>query len=271
MNKPFGRRHQVVVRSRVRVRRARLAAAALAVGLVGALAAAAARQTAWSLRGALGPRAASAPDRAAPVVVDAPEPLRALAQAAADAVEGSAGAKAAALKARFACIADVAVGRAWGQAGATLAPALRPAAALALRRGRPAGILGEDGSVFEAPAGVYALRGPAVDVEGAAPADLRALAREWGALSRPGAFPAPLESLSYRVPEESWQARLVDGTVVLWGRFDWTQEKLARLSEALADARGRAPGALGADLRWFEDGKVLIKPLGVARARGVVR
>jgi hypothetical protein len=56
--------------------------------------------------------------------------------------------------------------------------------------------------------------------------------------------------------------------VVSWGRLDWTREKLARLAEAVADARRREPGAFSADLRWFEDGKVLLKaavPTGARR------
>ena len=56
---------------------------------------------------------------------------------------------------------------------------------------------------------------------------------------------------------------LADGTKVLWGRLEWTREKLSRLSEAVADARSKEPGAFSADLRWFEDGKVLLTPAAV--------
>ncbi|MEQ1920025.1 MAG: cell division protein FtsQ/DivIB, partial [Elusimicrobiota bacterium] len=90
--------------------------------------------------------------------------------------------------------------------------------------------------------------------------ELSALAREWPVLSAAGSFPAPLTGMSYASPENGWEASLADGTKVLWGRLEWTREKLSRLSEAVADARAKEPGAFSADLRWFEDGKVLLKP-----------
>jgi hypothetical protein len=259
------RRFRVVARPQQRARRARLAAAAAAVLLLGAVAAVAARQTLSSWRA----RPAAAPGRA---LVEAAEPFRALAQAVVDAAPGSAAEKAAALKARFPCVADVAVRRSWGDSAATLIPELRRAVAPATLRGRPAGALGDDGAVFAAPDGVYALSGPGVDADGAPPEALRALAREWPALSSAGAFPSPLAALSYRSADEGWQARLEDGTVVLWGDLSWTAQKLTRLKEALADARRREPGAFAADLRFFEDGKVLLRPLGAGTAaRGAVR
>jgi hypothetical protein len=268
---PARRRFRVVARPQERVRRARLFGAACAVFILGAIAFAAARHAASTLTRAgfaLPSSAAGAPE---PAVVDGvAEPLRSLAQGAADAVNGSAGEKAAAIKDKFPCVADVAVRRAWGDKRSTLSPVLRRAVAPALRRGRPAGFLGDDGAVFAAPEGVYILAGPSVDAEGAGAAELKTLAREWPALSAAGAFPAPLSEFAYvsGAAEDSsyWEARLTDGTVVAWGRLDWTKEKLARLGEALADARGKGPGAFSADLRWFEDGKVLLKPLGLKPA-----
>jgi hypothetical protein len=249
------RRFRVVARPQQRARRLRLFGAAVVVGLLGFVAAAAARQAWLAVRA----RAAT-PAQNGPVVVEAAEPLRALAQAAVDAAPGGAAEKAAALKARLPCVADVAVRRSWGDAASTLTPVLRRAVAPATLRGRPAGALGDDGTAFAVPDGVYALSGPAVEAAGADPDALRALAREWPALAAPGAFPSPLAAMSFVSRDEGWQARLEDGTLVLWGRLAWTSEKLARLKEALADARTRAPGVFTADLRFFEDGKVLLRP-----------
>jgi hypothetical protein len=264
------RRFRVVARPQERARRARLLAAACAVLILGAVAFAAARHAASELLRARFDRARAVPAAPEAAVVDGvPEPFRSLAQAAADAVAGSAGEKAAALKEKFPCVADVGVRRAWGEKSSTLTPVLRGAVAPALRRGRPLGFLASDGAAFAAPPGVYALSGPSVDVGDAGAAELAALAREWPALSAPGAFPAPLSQMAYvsgGSEDPYWEARLTDGTTVAWGRLDWTKEKLARLGEALADARGKAPGAFSADLRWFEDGKVVLRPLGLKPA-----
>lgn len=262
------RRFRVVARPADKTRRAKTAAVALALVLLGALAAASARHAVSALsRMRLALPIASSAESA--LVDGVAEPFRSQAQAVVDFAPGSAGEKAAALREKFPCVADVSVRRPWGEKRATLVPLLRRAVAAASRRGKPAGYLGEDGSVFDAPAGVFVFAGPVVDVAGAPEKDLRALAREWGALSSDGSFPSPLALLAYRSAEDGWEARLADGTTILWGRLDWTKEKLARLSEALNDAHAKAPGAFAADLRFFEDGKVLLKPIGVSLAAGV--
>ena len=154
--------------------------------------------------------------------------------------------------------------RNWTEKTATLTLVVRRAVASATRRGKSSGFLGDDGTVFMAPEGAFMLTGPTVEISGASLAELSALAREWPVLSAAGSFPAPLKEMAYSSPENGWVASLDDGTKVLWGRLDWTREKLSRLSEAVADARTKEPGAFSADLRWFEDGKVLLKP-AVAR------
>lgn len=253
------RRVHVVVRPKERVRRARFVAAAAAVGVLGAIAFITVRRLAADFR--LPSPAASFRRDAA--LVEGPEPLRKLAQAEADAVAGSAGEKAEALKSRFACLEDVRVSRSWAEKTAILTLVLRHPVAAALRQGKPAGFLDREGVVFSAPEGSFLLDGPPVEVAGASAVELAALAREWPELVAAGAFPAPLSAMFYRLSDQGWEARLVDGTSVLWGRLEWTHEKLARLSEAVADARAKEPGAFSADLRWFEDGKVLLKPTAV--------
>lgn len=262
------RRFRVVARPADKTRRAKAAAAALALVLLGVVAVASARHAVSALsRMRLALPLASSAESA--VVDGVSEPFRSLAQAAVDAAPGSAGEKAEALREKFPCVADVSVRRPWGEKRATLSLVLRRAVAAALRRGKPAGYLGSDGSVFEAPDGVFSFSGPVVDVAGASEKDLEALAREWPVLSPGDSLPSPLTLLAYRSSEDGWEARLTDGTTILWGRLDWTKEKLARLSEALSDAHAKAPGAYAADLRFFEDGKVLLKPIGLSVAAGV--
>ena len=59
--------------------------------------------------------------------------------------------------------------------------------------------------------------------------------------------------------QEGWRATLEDGTSVQWGALNWTGEKLSRLREVMEDARGRGLERVSADLRYFEDGKILLR------------
>ena len=165
-------------------------------------------------------------------------------------------------RATFPFLSDVRVRHSWTEKTATLTLVVRRAVAAATRHGKPAGFLGDDGTVFVAPEGAFILSGPSIEVAGASEAELAALAREWPELSAVGAFVTPLMSMTYRSREDGWLARLDGGIVIQWGRLEWTREKLSRLSEAVADARLKEPGAYSADLRWFEDGKVLLKRTG---------
>lgn len=259
------RRYRVVTRSRTRARRARAAVVLLALGALALVAVAVVRHLAVSL-----PRTglALALTRPGDAFVEAPEPLRLLAQALADKTGGSAAQRAAAVRAAFPCVAQARIRRSWTEKRAVIALTLRAPVAAAVRRGKPAGFLGEDGAVFPAPEGLYGLTGPVVEVADAPPAELAAVARDWARLAAPQALPAPLTRLAWRSQEDGWSLQLEDGTDVQWGRLAYTDEKLARLSEALADARRREDGPYNADLRWFEDGKVLLRP---AARLGAVR
>lgn len=264
MNNAPRRRYRVVARPKTKARRVRAAAAVAVVAALGAVAFVTARKVASEFAlskmtaGLYGRGGADAPSGV--VIVEGPEPLRALAQAAADAVPGTAGDKAEALKAKFPSISEVSVRRNWTEKTATLTLVVRRAVASATRHGKPSGFLADDGVVFDAPEGAFMPAGPSVEVAGASAAELSALAREWPVLSAAGSFPAALTGMAYSSPENGWEAILADGTAVQWGRLEWTREKLSRLSEAVADARSKEPGAFSADLRWFEDGKVLLKP-----------
>lgn len=267
-----GRRYRVVVRPKERARRARAFAALVALVALGGVAWATVRRMAAELK-TTREAAAAAPAESSPVIVAGPEPLRSLAQAAADAAPGGAGEKAEALKTRFPMIADVRVRRAWTEKTATLELVTRRAIAPATRKGKPAGFLGDDGTVFAAPEGAFMLTGASVEAADAPAGELAALAREWPVLSAAGALPSALESMAFRGRDDGWLARLEDGTEVQWGRLEWTREKLTRLAEAVADARAKEPGSFSADLRWFEDGKVLLKPASakVAAVHGALR
>lgn len=172
-------------------------------------------------------------------------------------------AQAESLKKEFPCLRSVSVRRDWLKGVVRLELELRAAAAPARLSGRDAGFLSDDGVVFEAPAGMYSSSGPSVETAGAGPKDLLAAARLVAAAQSPGALPARLESLRFLSAHDGWEARLLDGTTVLWGDGRWTEEKLARLREVLSDARSQADAAahFAADLRYFEDGKVLLRPL----------
>jgi cell division septal protein FtsQ len=258
-NLPARRRYRVVARPKDKARRVRAVAAVAVVAALGGVAFVTVRKLAADFR----LPAVSAARADAVALVEGPEPLRTLAQAEADAFAGTAGDKAEAIKAKFPSVADVRVRRSWTEKTATLTLVVRRAVAAATRRGKPAGFLADDGTVFAAPEGAFMLTGPSVEVAGASAAELSALAREWPVLAASGSFPAELTGMAYSSPENGWEATLADGTKVLWGRLDWTREKLSRLSEAVADARAKEPGAFSADLRWFEDGKVLLKPAAV--------
>jgi hypothetical protein len=108
---------------------------------------------------------------------------------------------------------------------------------------------------------------PRLDLSGADHEALKALAAFLPQALRPGALDSRLEAMRFISAEDGWQARLSDGTVALWGDLRFTRQKLARLREVRALAREEFGGALAADLRYFEDGRLLIRPAGPSLAR----
>lgn len=187
-------------------------------------------------------------------------------------------ARLAGLPERFPAVKTWKVRRDWPGRGARLEVVLRRAVARLQRAGRPAGFLDEDGAAFTAPEEIYPEARLSVEI-GAAGADrlkglpvlLELLSHDAGCQDvRPAGtcgtsdtagagLPAPLARVAFRGPYEGWEVGLQDGTEVLWGGLDWTREKLDRLREALSDARAAAP--MHADLRYFADGRVLLRPL----------
>jgi cell division septal protein FtsQ len=181
-------------------------------------------------------------------------------------LKGGLSVKAGEITARFPAVRQASVRRDWLKRRVVVNVVMRRALSRVTRAGQPAGWIDEDGMVFSAPDGIYSEAGPAVEI-GAAQADgrqLSALARALPSLASGEGLPASVEAVRFRSSYDGWELVLRDGTSVLWGRMDWTPEKMRRLSEALADAKSRLAlkdgGSWTADLRYFEDGRVLLRP-----------
>jgi hypothetical protein len=254
----------VVLRPQQRARRNRFAAAVIAVLSLGVLAGA----TLFHLKQTVGNpfvylRETYLPSLVAIEVVAQPEALKdAAEEILAEHPRASAGAQAAALRERLDCLKTVTIRRSWLRRRARLELVARAAVAAAkLKDGAP-GFLSDDGAAFEAPEGVYGLKTPLAELGAAGAADLAAAAAFLKASSGRDAVPSPVASLKWAA-QDGWAARLEDGTQVLWGDGRWPSEKLARLREVVVDARARRdpPEPFVVDLRYFEDGKVLLRPL----------
>ena len=253
------KRHCVVLRPKVRSRRLRLASAAAAVAVLGFLAAATLRHLRADLprweqvKGSLMPRVESVD------VAGVPELLRERILAYVQS-KGAAAVDSGELLGKFECLRSAKARRDFRRASLRFDCELRAAVGRVEPRGGRAGYLGESGEVFTAPDGLYVAALPALDLNGAAPAELKALADSLKAFAAAPDSPGALARMRFVSPEEGWQASFTDGTTALWGRLEWTPEKLSRLKQVLQDARGRSDGPFTADLRYFEDGKVLLKP-----------
>lgn len=118
-------------------------------------------------------------------------------------------------------------------------------------------VLGKEGGLFKPaaePGGLPLLESATADATG--------LADVLAALEKRGLPKA--ERLS-RIGD-GWRLTLADGTVIEWGGGARADAKAERLAEVLPDARKRFPKGVTADLRYFEDGKVLVRP--AARGSG---
>ncbi|MDD5630165.1 MAG: cell division protein FtsQ/DivIB [Elusimicrobia bacterium] len=254
------RRHRVALRPKVRRRRLRLAAAIAALALLVGAAGLTVRHL-WRGLPALPALLARLDLRAGGVSVSgAPDLLAGPLSDYLNDPADSFGARLAALPRRFEAVKNWRLHRGWSGRGARVEVTLRRAVARLQRAGRPAGYLDEDGSAFSAPAELFSGALPTVEAGAADAAQLKDLPATLELLFRGADLPAPARQLSFRSAYEGWELRLQDGTVVLWGDLRWTREKLGRLHEALADSLGQAAAPMLADLRYFEDGRVLLRP-----------
>ncbi len=194
-------------------------------------------------------------------VEGAPAPLDAELAAFLRDAPGDPAQRSAALRLRWPCLKSVTASRDWLKKSVRFKVELHQAVARAEHPGRPAGFLSETGEVFAADAALYPDARILVDAGSADRVQLERLAQTLEAVGRARSLPSPLAAMRFVSAADGWEARLQDGTAVLWGELGWTEEKLVRLREVLADARERFAGTLSADLRYFEDGKVLLKPL----------
>ena len=169
--------------------------------------------------------------------------------------------RARALRERFPWLEQVSAGRSWtGKTVRFLAVPRGAAAVVPVRAGLS--YLSEDGLLFAAPPAAVAAAGlPRVEL-GAFPAggELKELAALVLASRAEGALPSKPTLFAYDARERGWNVTLEDGTRLSWGPLGWTDEKLARLREVLADAAPRNPKGFVADLRYFEDGRILVRP-----------
>ncbi len=125
--------------------------------------------------------------------------------------------------------------------------------------------LGIDGSLFQAPDALYAGQAlPALDVTGASPEDLKALA---GFLRRLALEGGPLpRSIGRLAGGEGWRLETSDGLAVLWGGFDFFSEKQKRLAQVRADLQKRGENPEAIDLRYVGSGRVFVRGLAVRSA-----
>lgn len=123
--------------------------------------------------------------------------------------------------------------------------------------------LGADGEIFDAPPGLYTgtlfeLKAPKTDV------DLKPFVAFLGELGPK----LGIVRGEYEGPEEGWTFWDGTGLKLKWGQLSKGPEKLQRLSQVLDDAKGRFGGVGTADLRFFEDGRVLVEPRAAAGRPG---
>ena len=229
------KRHRVALRPKARARKLRrVVLLAAAVGIVAAVIAGAglAGREIWRTIPAVAVKMEAAS------VEGAPEPLNAELNAW---LAAHPGAQAADLMKAFPVLAHVQEGRS-GWRVVLRKPVARTA---------DGALLAADGAVFKA----GFLDAPAVEVEVAkAPEDERKALAAFLAET-----PVSVSRMKFVSDDDGWEALLSDGTRVLWGGLKFTREKAERLKQALEDARAKQPGEFLADLRYFEDGRILLR------------
>lgn len=167
------------------------------------------------------------------------------------------------ISSRFPFLAGTKVGRNWMNGALVVKTSVKSAVCRIIVDGRESGYLGEDGKIFHAPAGLYENL-ISVDVFSGkkGPADFGfasgGLVRFMKDIrSRKKFLPFKLSSISYS-PAGGCTLEASDGSKILWGAYEFMEEKIARLGQILADAGSRAPGPVRVDLRYFGDGRVLL-------------
>lgn len=158
------------------------------------------------------------------------------------------------LRARFPYLDGLQLKRSWTARSLTASASLKKAAA---RVGSSERWLSTEGELFPAPPGLYPEGLARLQLGAAAPepAELKALAGFLGGLPQG----REVREAGYE-NGGGWSFKLADGLALRWGGLGRAADKWRKLDEVLADARGRYPGVLSANLRYFDDGRILIEP-----------
>ncbi|MEW5950820.1 MAG: hypothetical protein GX447_08785 [Elusimicrobia bacterium] len=67
-----------------------------------------------------------------------------------------------------------------------------------------------------------------------------------------------VKTLFYEGANSSPRVEFSDGSVADWGGYEFTQEKLKKLKTVFEDLKNKSEGPYKADLRFFENGKIII-------------
>ena len=133
------------------------------------------------------------------------------------------------------------------------------------RKGKPWGWLGDDGTLFQAPPEFFVQEvRTEIDLGFEGDSQARDVVAFLNQLSA-GSFSARLTKMEFRSPELGWELTLENGGKVVWGDLRWTAEKLARLRQVLADAGSRGKVDWTPDLRFFGDGRIVLRPVSAVR------
>ena len=163
----------------------------------------------------------------------------------------------------FPFLASVDIERSWLRKSVQVRLALRTPVARVRQDGISGDLLGTQGRRFTLPeqAEVNVAGLPVLGLNGSSSEEeLKSISRLLRAAAAPGRLPSGIAVFDRSKTDEGWVAGLEDGTRIVWGRLDWTEEKFERLTEILSDARPRFGNNLAVDLRHFEDGKILVRP-----------
>lgn len=186
----------------------------------------------------------------------------------------------------FPFLAGTKISRNWLNGALVVKTSVKSAVCRVIVDGRESGYLGEDGKIFSAPAGLYENLIPVnVFYDEKAAADftpsafgegleevltlptLDGLARFMKEFrSRKNFLPFKLSGISCSPVGEECILNLSDGSKILWGAYEFMEEKIARLDQVLTDAGSRFPGPVRIDLRYFGDGRILLNRIELAAA-----
>ncbi|MBI4056239.1 MAG: cell division protein FtsQ [Elusimicrobia bacterium] len=166
------------------------------------------------------------------------------------------------LRKELECLKSVEVHRNWFQGKMIISASLK--SPIGHVESEPELYLSREGQLFHGPKNIFPQDSLlALDLKSREPESLRRLASWLEEISQKrSAFPAPPRRIAYRSVEDGAELTLTDGTKILWGNFSRLNEKLVRLKQVWKDAREKFSGILVADLRYFEEGKVLVRQEG---------